>query len=205
MFRPIITYSLIGLNVTVFLLMGILGVNLVSPNGYSLYNLGAFFGPSIMEDGQWWRFISSMFLHGGIIHLLVNCYSLKNIGPTLEFFIGRWAYLALYFLSGIIGGLFVLIFSPKALTIGASGAIFGIFTAEVGLFIKYKKYISREFYRKVMRSFIIVMGLNLFIGFSLSNISNAAHMGGAVAGFSLIFLPPFTNFFEKKGMYLFLQ
>lgn len=166
--RPIVTYLLIALSVLVYILMyatggtfGAVGTSLVFvPDPYYLV-----FQP--------WRLVTSMFAHGGIFHLLFNMYALYLFGSQLEYLLGRARFLMLYFLAGIGGSAAVVALAPDSVVLGASGAIFGLFSA---YFV-----ISRRLGGNATQ-FLIVIGLNFALGFFVPNISWQAHLGGAVVG-----------------------
>jgi membrane associated rhomboid family serine protease len=172
---PVATYALIAINVIVFLAeiakaKG--GVIDVIPN--SLVTNGGLFGPAV-ANGDYWRIITSGFLHAGLIHIALNMYILYIAGGLLERSIGSLRFVALYFLSLLAGSFIALLLDPNALTVGASGAIFGLMAAAV--IIAYGR--GRE---DVARQFGILVALNLFLSFSVSNISIGAHLGGLIGG-----------------------
>lgn len=194
---PLITYALIGLNTIIYFWIGFHSDSLTSPASQALFDWGALYTPALIYGNQWWRLVSCLFIHGGIIHLFVNCYSLKNVGPFLEATLGKLRFFLIYFLTGLVSSINAAYWTPNDLIVGASGAIFGIFAAEMGLFIKYRKLLPRETYRGMMRSLAIVLVINLGIGFSLPNISNAGHLGGLISGFFLAYIPFFSKGFDR--------
>ena len=125
------------------------------------------------------RLISSIFLHGVIIHLLCNMYSLYVIGPQLESFFGKTKFIVIYILSGVIGNLLSMTFlQDNVVSVGASGAIFGLLGALLYFGYHYRVYLSG-----VIRSQIIpLILLNLTIGFLSAGINNVAHIGGLIGG-----------------------
>ncbi|MEE1763145.1 rhomboid family intramembrane serine protease [Streptomyces sp. SP18BB07] len=127
-----------------------------------------------VAEGQWYRLVTSMFLHGGVMHIAFNMLSLWWIGGPLEAALGRARYLALYFASGLAGSaLTYLLAAPNQLTLGASGAIFGLFGATAVLMRRLKYD---------MRPVIILLVINLVITFGWSGIAWQAHVGGLVGG-----------------------
>lgn len=127
-----------------------------------------------VAEGQWYRLLTSMFLHGSIIHILSNGLSLWWIGGPLEAALGRARYLALYFVSGLAGSaLTYLLADPRQGSLGASGAIFGIFGA-MAVLMRRQRY--------DMRPMIAILVINLIITFGWSGIAWQAHVGGLVAG-----------------------
>jgi len=172
--QRLVTKILIGLNLAVFLAVLAYGDRLVDDLGLygSCYSgtvpCGVAEGPS-----QWYRMISSVFLHQEFAHIGFNMLALWWIGAPLEAVLGRARYLALYLISGLGGSALVLLLAPDALTLGASGAIFGLFGA-TAVFVKRL--------RQDMRPVLMLLGLNLLFTFTWSNISWQGHIGGLVTG-----------------------
>lgn len=167
--KPIVTYILIAMNMIVFLLELALGINYV-----------AYYGANIkanIVDGEIYRLITSAFIHGGILHLLCNMYCLYILGPQLESFFGKVKYLCIYLFSAISANLMSMLFTSGA-SIGASGAIFGLFGAMLYFGYHYRVYLGN-----VMKSQLIPLILiNLMFGFLLTGVDNAAHIGGLIGG-----------------------
>ena len=179
--KPILTYLLIGINVILFILMYILGNG--SEDANTLIDFGANYSKLTLA-GDYYRLISSAFLHIGFIHILCNMYALFILGPNIESFFGKWKYLLIYFYSAIIGSLFSLVFDPNTVTAGASGAIFGLLGALLYFGYNYRGYIGN----RIINSIIPVIITNLFIGFVVPGISNASHIGGLIGGISISYL-----------------
>ena len=172
--KPYATLGIIVINFIVFLLMYILGNGSTDAN--TLVKFGALYRPAVLS-GEYFRVISTAFLHIGVIHLLVNNYSLYVIGSQMESFLGKFKFLFVYLVSAISGSLMSLIFTD-AVSAGASGAIFGLLGSML-----YFGYNYRVFLGNVLKSQIIpLIILNLFIGITLPGIDNAAHIGGLVGG-----------------------
>ena len=168
---PMITYWLIAVNVILYVIPILFGQynNLI--NNYSVW------GPAIRE-GQTYRLLTGMFLHGGIVHLLFNCYALYVIGSQIENFLGRFKFIVIYLVSGISGALFSMIFGGNYASIGASGAIFGLMGSLVYFGYHYRVYLGN-----VIKSQIIpLILLNLGLGFIISGVDNSAHIGGLIGG-----------------------
>ncbi len=181
----IITMSLIFINILLYIFCAIRSGNIIDIDGLTLLQVGGNFGP-LVSEGQVWRLLTCAFLHGGLIHIIFNMYALYVIGPQLEVLFGRVKYIVIYLLSAIGGSLLSYIFSPLSLSIGASGAIFGLFGAMVMYVLKYRDRIPK----RVLNNLFFVIILNLFIGFNLQGIDNFGHIGGLLTGVvvSLIFL-----------------
>ena len=168
---PMITYWLIAVNVILYVIPILFGQYNDLINGYSVW------GPAIRE-GEYYRLFTGMFLHGGLVHLLFNCYALFVIGSQVENFLGRFKFLIIYLVSGISGALFSMIFGGNYASIGASGAIFGLMGALVYFGYHYRVYLGN-----VIKSQIIpLILLNLCLGFMMSGVDNFAHIGGLIGG-----------------------
>jgi len=139
---------------------------------------GAKFNPLIM-NGEYWRLITPMFLHGGIVHLFFNSYSLYVIGPAVEDLFGSVKFAVIYFIAGIIGNVASFAFSTH-MSVGASGAIFGLFGALVYLIRKDRRIFKTSF----GTSIVVTIVYNLIYGFMNERIDNFAHIGGLVGGFA---------------------
>lgn len=179
--KPVMTNLLIGICVTCFIL------SLVDN---SIYEGGINYGPFV-KGGEYYRLITCMFLHGGIIHLGFNMYSLYIVGPKVEDFFGKWKFLLIYFLSGLSGSLLSIGLNGNIASVGASGAIFGLFGALVYFGYTYRGYIGT-----IIKSQIVPIVLyNLAIGFIIPNIDMWAHVGGLLGG---IFAANMLGTIEKK-------
>lgn len=180
-----VTGILIGLNVLAFLvcliIATILGAgffrNLLNVNPQILYWMGAKHNNAIILHGEYYRLVTSMFLHGGIVHLLFNMYALYILGDFVERIYGTKKYLVIYFVSGIVASIFSLYLS-SAMGVGASGAIFGLLGASL-VFAYYEK---DRIGKGLITNIIVIILLNVFIGLSMTNIDISAHLGGFVGG-----------------------
>jgi rhomboid protease GluP len=172
----IVTYSLIFVNVIVFLISVYLSKDIIDINPNVLEYLGAK-DNALISNGQYYRLLTSTFLHSGIIHITMNMYSLFAIGPLVEKYYGRLRYILIYILSGIFASLASFILSPY-MSVGASGAIFGVLGATLVMAYKLRERIGKSFLKNVM----IVVVVNLIFSFSIPNIDVYAHLGGLVSG-----------------------
>ena len=186
--RPRFTWILLGLIVAVFLGMEAMGWMLTGSLGGSsstevLIRMGAKVTP-LIAAGEYWRLFTSMFLHIGLMHLAFNAYALVAIGTDLERLFGHGRFLAIYFLSGLIGSLASYAFSDS-LAAGASGAIFGLIGALGAFFAIHRERLGIWGRNRLLNiAFLIV--LNLFMGLRpQSGIDNLAHIGGLLAGLGL--------------------
>lgn len=172
----LITKLLVGVNLLLFLVQLSLGDGFT----YRFNLIGREWVPELgttlqgVAEGQWYRLLTSMFLHGSVMHIAFNMLSLWWIGGPLEAALGRARYLALYFISGFAGSaLTYLLAEPNQASLGASGAIFGLFGA-TAILMRRLKY--------DMRPVIILLVINLVITFGWSSIAWQAHVGGLVGG-----------------------
>ncbi|MBB6454273.1 rhomboid protease GluP [Salirhabdus euzebyi] len=172
--KPFLTYILLLVNVVVFLLMENAGD---STDTFHLIEWGAKFNPYII-DGEWWRIVSSMFIHVGYLHLLMNMLALYYLGNAVERMYGSFKFFIIYFLAGVFGGLASFSFNTSVAA-GASGAIFGLFGA-----LLFFGLINRKLFFQTMGSnLLFIIGLNIVLGISVPSIDNSAHMGGLIGGF----------------------
>ena len=151
-----------------------------SEDNYTLLLFGANLDV-LTKGGDYYRLVTSMFLHIGIWHLFVNMYSLYVLGKEVENTLGRRKYLIIYLLSGIAGSILSLAFNHNIICAGASGAIFGIMGAILYFGYYYRAYLGST----IINSILPVIILNLIIGFLDTGIDNAAHIGGLVGGILL--------------------
>lgn len=171
--RPIITFVLIGMNFVVFLITAIQAKSGVDMTGSAVFRDGSLV-PAVVAGGQWWRLLSSGFLHLSVIHIGLNMLSLYFVGVGLERILGRSRFLWVYLLSLLGGGAAVMLLSQQFTPVaGASGAIFGVLG---GLAVAFKRY------RYDMRQLLFVLALNLFLSFQVSGISWQGHIGGLLVG-----------------------
>jgi rhomboid protease GluP len=180
--RVFVTYAVIGINVIVFAGMLAMGVSPMSPSIEDLLRFGADYGPYTV-DGQWWRVLSSTFLHSGILHIGFNMYALWNAGRLAERLYGNVAYAGVYLLAGLGGSLASLIWKPTIVSVGASGAIFGVYGALFAFITIKRGQIPMVVLSPLRSGLLTFIGYNLIFGFTQPFIDNAAHVGGLVTGF----------------------
>jgi membrane associated rhomboid family serine protease len=174
----LVTKALIAINVLVYFASLAQGSSLNQTSG-SIIDKGALFVSSPfaaggLADGEWWRLITAAFLHGNLIHLGMNMVVLWIIGAPIEEALGRGRFLALYLVSGLAGSAGALLWSPNDITVGASGAIYGILGAAIVL----------EWQRSYVLggSALSLLVVNLVITFAIPNISVGGHLGGLAGG-----------------------
>jgi len=181
--KPYITYTLLAINIVVFIMISLLGHEMWQIEPSVLYKYGALVSAdNFTKNSDYLRLITSIFLHGGILHLVFNMYALYIIGPQLESFFGKVKFIIIYLGSAICGNLLSMLFlSSRYVSVGASGAIFGLLGSLIYFGYHYRVYLG-----SVIKSQIIpLIAVNLFIGFMMSGINNFAHIGGLIGGILL--------------------
>jgi membrane associated rhomboid family serine protease len=188
---PIVSYTIMALCVLVFVAEVFTG-QLVG-QGSPIVTALLYYPPyTVIEP---WRMLTSLFVHGSILHILFNMYSLFVLGPELERMIGRWRFATLFLLSGLGGSVAVLLSTPNSAVIGASGAIFGLF----GAYFVIARHLGGN-----SRQLIIVIVINLVIGFIVPGIAWQAHVGGLLVGALVAFVFVRTRDRRKSGSQLLL-
>src|ERR1700757_3434830 len=180
-----VTQVILGANVMVFLAMVAAMVKESGPSldftGALSVHFGANFGPLTLS-GQWWRLVTYMFLHGGLFHIAMNMWCLWNLGALCESLYGRWTYGSVYLLTGVAGGLASVGWNTRALSVGASGAIFGLTGALIASFALGEFSLSGISIKGTLNSLLFFAGFNLFLGRMFPGIDNACHIGGVGRG-----------------------
>jgi rhomboid protease GluP len=170
---------------TLLLLIAIAaGYVLQLAGGDAITAAGANYGPAIRE-GQYWRLVTSMFLHGGIVHLALNGWALWQLGSLLELLMGSPRMLLIYFASGIAGSLASATFTHTP-SVGASGAIFGLLGALIAFLLRRRGALTPQG-KSILMQLVGWAAINVFFGFSTPGIDNSAHLGGGAAGLLLGF------------------
>jgi rhomboid protease GluP len=187
--RTPLTKTFLTINIIVFLLMAFAGG---ATNQTTLMAFGVKSNAEIAQ-GQWWRFITPIFIHIGLLHLLFNSYALWIVGPQVEKLYGSESFVVLYVLTGIAGVAGSYFYHPYSISAGASGAIFGLFGVLLVFGLRYRNAIPPDFKRAVGTGVLPVIVLNLIIGFTIPAIDNSAHVSGLVAGAILAVLIPFLK------------
>ncbi len=168
------TVALVALNVLVYLVTVYQGAGIDRPGG-SLLDDGALIGVAIDQNGDWYRLVSAMFLHAGLLHIAFNMLALYWLGTVVEQALGTWRFLLVYFVSGIAGSAGALVLTgPFAVTVGASGAIFGILGALLVL-----EYVATGSFAGQAMALIVI---NLALTLTIPNISIGGHLGGLIGG-----------------------
>ena len=188
-----VTYALLAANVAMFILMAL--VSGVTANSSTLIAFGAKTN-ALLQSGEWFRLITPIFIHAGPLHLLLNSYALWMVGIQVEKLYGSARFLLIYLLSGVGGvagsyiGQAILprIFDPPS--VGASGAIFGLFGVLAVFGFRYRSELPPSIRRAVTAGVLPVIVINLFIGLSIPFIDNSAHVGGLLTGAALALIIP---------------
>ena len=206
------TYALVGINCAVWALMSLTGASPVMPSTESLYVWGANNAGAVLLNGEWWRIVSAMFVHGGILHLALNMWCLWNLGLLAEPLMGTFGVMAAYILTGAAGNLLSTFWNflhpiheggaiVFPVGVGASGAVFGIAGALIVLLKTTRLPVPPQELKKLRRSVIYFAVINLVIGLSINvgtgyfgsgiAIDNSAHLGGCASG--LLFATPMVT------------
>jgi membrane associated rhomboid family serine protease len=177
-----ITKILIGINIAVYLITVVQGAGLNDPGG-SVFAKFALFGPRYFLDGtlyggvshgEWWRLITASFLHASILHLAFNMLALLWFGGPVEEYLGRFRFILLYLVSGLAGSAGALLQNPRGITVGASGAIFGVLGAMAVL--------EWQATGRVGGNALTLIVINLGLSFAIPNVSWGGHVGGLIGG-----------------------
>lgn len=177
-----VSSSIIAVNILVWLVMFCCGVNLFTANGYTYIKWGANFAPLTLT-GDWWRLITSSFIHQGVFHLLLNMFWLCLFGLISEIAYGSRHFLFAYFYTAIFSAYFSLIFHTDAPCLGASGAVYGCFGLCISAFLLHE--VMSENRKEMLFTFLPFLGYGLFYGLIKKNVDLAAHVGGLLSGFIL--------------------
>lgn len=162
----------------------------VSMKVQDLLVLGANYRPLVLE-GQWWRLITSIFLHGGLMHLFVNMAGLLFIGIFLEKHLGSIRYAAVYLISGVFASLCSIWWYKVTISVGASGAIFGLYGFLLVSLLR--KNVPRDMDKGFLIIVCTFIGINLLMGLT-EGVDNAAHIGGLISGLILgLFMPKYVR------------
>jgi rhomboid protease GluP len=169
-----VTQIILGINVAVFLLGMV-------PGGSSITNFCANMGV-LTFSGEWWRLLTSVFVHGGLLHIAFNMWCLWNLGQLCESLYGRSTYAAIYLICGVGASLASAAWHPDTPSVGASGAIFGLAGALIAAFKLGEFSVPRSALSGTLRSLGAFVVYNLIFGAIIPGIDNTAHIGGLVTG-----------------------
>jgi membrane associated rhomboid family serine protease len=177
------TVFFIAANVIVFGAMVLMtgGQAFLNPPLKTLYDWGADYGPATLT-GEWWRVMTSTFLHGGIVHIGMNMYVLQDVGRGVERMYGTSKFVVIYLLAGLGGSIMSLFFNPEIISVGASGAVFGCFGAFLMIIRGHAASFEKGYLQAITRSLVFLLAFNLIWGFTHKGIDNSAHIGGFITG-----------------------
>ena len=178
--RPVVTWTLLAANALVWVIVEIAGG---SQNPEVLLRFGAMSGPYLAE-GQYWRLLTAIFLHFGIMHLVLNEVGLLVFGGLVEQVYGRLSFGVIYLVSGLSGSVASFLLNSVTIGVGASGAIFGVVAALAAFFVARRKT-TGEMGRQNLLMILVLVAMNLVFGFIMPRVDNWAHLGGLVGGFAL--------------------
>jgi rhomboid protease GluP len=176
-----LTQVIFGINAAVFLGMALGGSTIMDFSVQETIRWGANWGP-LTVNGEWWRLLTAVFVHGGIIHIGFNMWCLWNLGALAESLYGPWTYAIIYLLCGIGSSLTSVTWHPGVPSVGASGAIFGLAGALIAAFKLGEFSVPKAALSGTLRSLGAFVFYNLVLGFALPGVDYAAHIGGLVTG-----------------------
>lgn len=176
-----VTFTFLGIIIAYFIIMTLNGG---TTSGENLVRFGAFYPPFIIAYNQYYRFVTSIFIHIGLMHLLFNGYALYIFGTQIEKVMGSFKYLQFFLLAGIGGNIVTFLFSFNTISAGASGSLFGILGAFVYLIRHHENMISAQGKKIIYQ----IIGINIIITFISPSISITAHFGGLVIGYFLSYI-----------------
>jgi rhomboid protease GluP len=180
----VVTQVFFGINVAVFVAMTLAGVSVTSPTTGELWHWGANYGP-LTIGGEWWRLLTCVFLHIGIIHIAFNMWCLWGLGRMAESVYGHGTFAGVYLITGVAASVTSLAWNPAGTSAGASGAIFGIAGALIASFYLGEFSMPRVAVSGLLRNVLMFAGYNLLFGAMSGRTDNAAHVGGLVSGLIL--------------------
>lgn len=187
--RPVTMFllTLVGIGFVWELMLGVPIANVQNEDLPALVRAGALF-PAYVEAGQYWRLVSAMFIHIGLLHLAFNSWALYQLGSLFEWLFGSWRLLATWFVTGIVASIASIVFT-RSVAAGASGAIFGILGALIVMIRRSPHWRSPRRAGGILEMLVVWAGINILIGFSWEGIDNAAHLGGLISGALMGLLP----------------
>ncbi|MGY3765968.1 rhomboid family intramembrane serine protease [Vagococcus vulneris] len=200
---PYITYLFLGIQLVVFLLMELKGISQGEYSGSEnigiLQQFGAMTSGDVIYRHQYWRFITPIFIHIGLMHLAVNSLTLYLAGRILEPLIGHWRFFTLYLLSGIMGNFISFAFSDiSSISAGASTSLFGMFAAFI---ILGRMFPKQPVIRQMSQNMILLIVMNLVLNLFDSGVDIYGHIGGAVGGLLLMLIlrtPKSTKSYQSQ-------
>lgn len=192
----LVTLALIAVNVVVFLVEAVLSGMQVDISARVLVNMGAMYAPYVTSPLDLYRFVTPMFLHMDLMHLLFNMVALYSVGEVLERVLGRGSFILLYFVAGITGNAVsyaanVFVTGGTTVSAGASTSVFGLFIAVALLAVLHRG--DRRFFTQYSKGMLGIIAVNVAYTFLVPGISVAGHLGGALGGLIAMFMVPSKN------------
>lgn len=178
---------LVAINLLVFVAMCVAGVGVFQPDGQAVLAWGSNYGP-LTTSGQWWRLLSSTFVHFGLLHIAFNMWALYASGRMVERLFGSTRFVLLYLFAGVAASMVSVLWNPAVNSAGASGAIFGVFGGLLAFVMNPRNQVPQSVMVEHRNSTMLFAGYTLFYGAAHSGIDNAAHIGGLLAGLAMGFV-----------------
>ena len=182
--RADVTVALVAINILVFIGLAALSLSPLQIPSELLIRAGGNFAQRV-QDGEIWRLLTALFLHGGLLHVALNMFALYQAGQVVERLFGRIGFAVVYLGAGLLGNLASLWWRQGAVSIGASGAIFGVYGALLAYLTIQRGSVPVEVFREMRSGTLGFLGYSLFAGFAIAGIDNAAHLGGLLGGLIL--------------------
>ncbi len=199
--KAYVTTGLLAVNVVVFLAMVFSGASPLEPSTEVLRRFGGSWGYALFA--QYWRLLTATYVHAGIIHIAFNMWCLWDLGGLAERIFDRWVFFLLYTCCGLAGSLAATWSNPHSITVGASGAVFGLAGALISALYLGKLPVSRHALQSTLKSLLSFAGYNLLFGAIVPYISNSAHIGGFLTGLALgaVLAPSLTSPSPKRQLW----
>jgi rhomboid protease GluP len=195
-------WIILAINILVFVAMMLSGFNPDKASPQMLLKWGADYAPLTVTRGEWWRVLTCIFVHLGVVHVGFNMMVLYQIGPLMERLLGNIGFVIVYLVAGVAGAICSLAVNPYLISAGASGAIFGLYGALIGFMILRRDSIPAPILKNILRSAIIFLIYNAVYGVLRSGVDLAAHGGGLVAGLicGLVVSTPISAGFRQRRL-----
>jgi membrane associated rhomboid family serine protease len=194
--RVYATPGLIILNVLVFFVMILNGISPLNPDLSSIIPWGVKYSIVILENGEWWRFVTGMFIHAGLLHLVINMAGLWFLGNITERLYGSVTFTLIYLVSGLSGNVISLFLNTIGISAGSSGAIMGILGALIPVMLNRKILLPRRLVRQVLILLVVATGITFVFGFFVDFVDNAVHFGGFAIGVGIGYI---LQYISRKG------
>lgn len=182
--RAAITLALVAVNILVFVGLAAVSMSPLHIPSELLIRAGGNFAVRV-QDGEAWRLLTALFLHGGLLHVGLNMFALYQVGQVVERLFGRAGFAVVYLGAGLLGNLASLWWRQGAVSVGASGAIFGVYGALLAYLTIQRGSVPVEVFREMRSGTLGFLGYSLFAGFAIAGVDNAAHLGGLLGGLIL--------------------